>query len=225
MKKKGFKVCLSGSGADEIYGGYYDHYLMVFNELHKSNPNKLNEFLEIWSKNIQPNLRNKYFTKYNLFFKNKNFRGYVYDNYDNNKKFCLKKIKYDFKEKNYFKPLFKNRRANELFNENVPIFMHSEDLNSMQFSIENRSPFLDTKLIEYLFNVKGSHLLNNCTNKYILRSSLKGILNKKVLDQKMKSGFNASILSIFNFKIKSSRILLIRTLISTIMLLNRKLKN
>ena len=42
---------------------------MVFNELHKSNPNKLNEFLEIWSKNIQPNLRNKYFTKYNLFLK------------------------------------------------------------------------------------------------------------------------------------------------------------
>ncbi len=202
VKKKGFKVCLSGSGADEIYGGYYDHYLMVFNELHKLNPNKLSEFLEIWKKNIQPNLRNKYFTKYNLFFKNKNFRGYVYDNYDNNKKFCLKKIKYDFKEKKYFKSLFKNRRANELFNENVPIFMHSEDLNSMQFSIENRSPFLDTKLIEYLFNIKGSHLLNNCTNKYILRSSLKGILNKKVLNQKMKLGFNASILSIFNFQNK-----------------------
>ena len=35
VKKKGFKVSLSGSGADEIYGGYYDHYLMIFNELRK----------------------------------------------------------------------------------------------------------------------------------------------------------------------------------------------
>ena len=61
------------------------------------------------------------------------------------------------------------------------MFMHSEDLNSMQFSIENRSPFLDTNLIQYLFNVKGEQLLNECKNKYILRSSLDGILNKKVL--------------------------------------------
>ena len=30
VKSKGFKVSLSGSGADEIYGGYYDHYLMIF---------------------------------------------------------------------------------------------------------------------------------------------------------------------------------------------------
>ena len=90
--------------------------------------------------------------------------------------------------------------ANELFHENVPIFMHSEDLNSMQFSIENRSPFLDTKLIEHLFSVRSEHLLNDCQNKFILRSSLVGILNNKVLNQKMKSGFNASILSLFNFR-------------------------
>ena len=79
--------------------------------------------------------------------------------------------------------------------------MHSEDLNSMQFSIENRSPFLDTSLIEYLFNVKGEQLLNQYETN-ILRSSLKGILNNKVLNNKIKSGFNASILSLFNFKDK-----------------------
>ena len=28
QKKKGFKVILSGTGADEIFTGYYDHYLM-----------------------------------------------------------------------------------------------------------------------------------------------------------------------------------------------------
>ena len=104
--------------------------------------------------------------------------------------------------KKYFDNLLKNRMANELFHENVPVFMHSEDLNSMQFSIENRSPFLDTSLIEYLFNVKGEQLLNQCENKFILRSSLKGILNNKVLNNKIKSGFNASILSLFNFKDK-----------------------
>ena len=93
--------------------------------------------------------------------------------------------------------------ANELFHETVTMFMHREDHNSMQFSIENRTPFLDTNLIEYLFSVKGSHLLNKCQNKYILRSSLEGILNKDVLSQKMKSGFNASILNLFDFQDKN----------------------
>jgi asparagine synthase (glutamine-hydrolysing) len=202
VKSKGFKVSLSGSGADEIYGGYYDHYLMIFSELNKSNPQKFKDYINIWNRNIRPHLRNKFFKKHDLFFKDPNYRDYVFDNFDNNKNFCLKKINYDFKEKKYFKSLLKNRMANELFHENVPMFMHSEDLNSMQFSIENRSPFLDTNLIQYLFNVKGEQLLNECKNKYILRSSLDGILNKKVLNQKMKSGFNASILSLFNFEDK-----------------------
>ncbi len=202
VKKKGFKVSLSGSGADEIYGGYYDHYLMIFNELRKNNPKKFKLFKKIWSKNIKPHLRNKIFKRHNLFFKDRNFRGYIFDNFKNNKRFCKKEIKYNFNEKKYFDNLLKNRMANELFHENVPVFMHSEDLNSMQFSIENRSPFLDTSLIEYLFNVKGEQLLNQCENKFILRSSLKGILNNKVLNNKIKSGFNASILSLFNFKDK-----------------------
>ena len=92
--------------------------------------------------------------------------------------------------------------ANELFHENVPIFMHSEDLNSMKFSIENRSPFLDTKLIEHLYSLNGSHLLNDCKNKFLLRSTLKGILNEKVLNLSVKSGFNASILNLFNLQSK-----------------------
>ncbi len=202
VKKRGFKVSLSGSGADEIYGGYYDHYLMVLKELKDNDPNKFREYLKIWKQNIKPNLRNKFFKKYNLFFKNPYFREYVFDNFDNNKKHCLKKINYNFNEKKYFKSILKNRMANELFNETVPIFTHREDLNTMQFSIESRAPYLDTKLVEYLFSVKGTHLLNECQNKYILRASLAGILNTKVLNLKMKSGFNASILNLFNFKDK-----------------------
>ena len=201
VNKKGFKVTLSGSGADEIYGGYYDHYLMLFNEIKKDKV-KLKKYLSKWKKIIKPNLRNKYFKRHDLFFKNSNYREYVYDNFENNKKFCLKKLSYDFKEKKYFNNLLKNRMANELFHENVPIFMHSEDLNSMKFSIENRSPFLDTKLIEHLYSLNGSHLLNDCKNKFLLRSTLKGILNEKVLNLSVKSGFNASILNLFNLQSK-----------------------
>ena len=35
----------------------------------------------------------------------------------------------------------KNRMLNELYNETVPPMLHDDDLNSMSFSVENRSPF------------------------------------------------------------------------------------
>ena len=36
---------------------------------------------------------------------------------------------------------------NELFYEIVPVLLHEDDLNSMNFSIENRTPYLDKKNI------------------------------------------------------------------------------
>ena len=49
---------------------------------------------------------------------------------------------YKFKTDNihYHKSL-KNRMLNEIFNEVIPVVLAQEDLNSMYYSIENRSPF------------------------------------------------------------------------------------
>ena len=35
-KKKNFKVIFSGTGADEIFTGYYDHTLFFLNEIKKN---------------------------------------------------------------------------------------------------------------------------------------------------------------------------------------------
>ena len=45
--------------------------------------------------------------------------------------------------------LLRNRMLNELFAEAVPVILHEDDLNAMYFSIENRSPFLDRALYEF----------------------------------------------------------------------------
>ena len=55
-----------------------------------------------------------------------------------------------FEERKICKDIMRNRMLNELFDEIVPAILFSDDLNSMMYSIENRSPFLDTKLIEFL---------------------------------------------------------------------------
>ena len=88
---------------------------------------------------------------------------------------------------------------NEMFHEVVRVILHEDDLNSMLYSIENRSPFLDTSLFEFAYSIPTKLLINKGYNKYLLRESMKGILNDQVRLSREKKGFNASINSIFDF--------------------------
>ena len=91
---------------------------------------------------------------------------------------------------------------NELFHEGTRVILHEDDLNSMMYSIENRSPFLDRKLAEFCYSIPTNLLIDNGYGKNILRDSMEGILNDKVRLDRHKKGFNASITSLFDFKNK-----------------------
>ena len=89
---------------------------------------------------------------------------------------------------------------NELFYEVVPVILYEDDLNSMMNSIENRSPFLDSKLYEFSLSIPHEILIQKGYNKFILRECMKGIVNEKVRLDRRKKGFNASINSLINLK-------------------------
>ena len=89
---------------------------------------------------------------------------------------------------------------NELFFEVVPVILYEDDLNSMMNSIENRSPFLDSHLYEFSLSIPNENLIQNGFNKFILRESMKGIVNEKVRLDRRKKGFNASINSLINLE-------------------------
>ena len=88
---------------------------------------------------------------------------------------------------------------NEMFHEVVRVILHEDDLNSMKYSIENRSPFLDRNLFDYANSIPSKFLIKNGYAKYLLRESMRGILNDKVRLSREKKGFNASINSIIDF--------------------------
>ena len=54
--KKGFKVIFSGTGADEIFAGYYDHTLFHLNEIRKEE--YFESDLKKWKDYIGINIRN-----------------------------------------------------------------------------------------------------------------------------------------------------------------------
>tara|TARA_A100001015_G_scaffold248237_1_gene285518 strand:+ start:4644 stop:6470 length:1827 start_codon:yes stop_codon:yes gene_type:complete len=221
IQKTGTKVVLSGTGADEIFSGYYDHYLIHLAYLkNKKNNYELN--YQYWKKYIKRNIRNPLFKKKDLFLKNPKFRDHVYDNSEILSKNLLNPEKFEFKENNYSNNLFSNRRANELFNETVPAILNNEDLNSMKYSIENRSPFLNKDLFNFIFSIDPIFLIQKGYSKYILRKNLQGFLNDKVRNDRQKKGFNCSINTLLDFKNKSTQDYLLEKNSKIFEFINRK---
>jgi asparagine synthase (glutamine-hydrolysing) len=71
----------------------------------------------------------------------------------------------------------------------LPHQLHSEDRNSMLYSIESRLPFLDHRLIEYCLGLPDAAILRDGTTKAVLRESLKEILPPDIYNRHAKLGF------------------------------------
>ena len=64
--------------------------------------------------------------------------------------------------------------------------LFEDDRNHMFYSIENRSPFLDTKLVEFATKLPKEYLFNLGFGKYILRESYKKDIDKEIIFNKVK---------------------------------------
>ncbi len=192
ISSKGFKVSLSGTGADEIFTGYYDHYNLYAYQSRK-NIYYNQKVTKYWTKNIKEYVRNPYLKDLKLYYKNKNFRDHIYLNNNFFSNFFYDNWKEKFQEKIYTSDLLKNRMLNEMFHEAVPIILSEDDNNAMSYSIENRSPYLDIPLLNYVLNLPSVYLMQNGVSKSLLRDAMKGIVNNKILLNPRKVGFNSSI--------------------------------
>jgi asparagine synthase (glutamine-hydrolysing) len=207
MNKNGYKVAFSGTAADELFSGYNDHFLLHLNEMrsHKDYETYLND----WQKNISVHVRNPFLKNPDLYHDNPNFREHIFDNSPEFLEWLKPGVKESFNgqysEESYCSSLFRNRMLNELFQEAIPVILHEDDLNSMYNSVENRSPYLDSRLFKFMNSVPSEHLIQNGYGKYVLRKCLDGTLNDSVRLDRQKKGFNASINSILDLKNKNVR--------------------
>ena len=200
IASKGFKISVSGTGADEIFTGYYDHFNLHLNEIKEDKD--FNEYLKDWKNHTYKYVRHPDLRKYDLYFNNPNLRSHIYLNNNNFSNFLKTPFKEEFKEFKYTPSLLRNRMMNEMFHEVVRVILHEDDLNSMFYSLENRSPFLDKDLFEFVYSIPSKFLIKNGYAKTLLRTSMNGVLNNKVRLDREKKGFNASINSIIDFNNK-----------------------
>ena len=192
ISEAGFKVSISGTGADELFTGYYDHGNLFLKSMYDS-PKMFNKALEGWKKNHLPYVRNQNLQDPYLYINNPNFRDHIYDDSKVFSSFLNQEWHENYTEKSYGLSLLRNRMLNELFHEIVPVILHEDDLNSMYYSVENRSPFLDRHLFETAFSIPEQHLIKDGVKKSVLRDAVRSIVPDPVLNNAKKIGFNAPI--------------------------------
>lgn len=191
LSRRGYKVSLSGTGADEIFSGYHDHYPFYLSDINEQS--LFESELTQWEKHLKPKIRNPLISDLDLFLKGDSrehiilhheyFRGFLVNNFSGG----------FYEEKGQNESDLRTRMYNEMFYEVVPPILHADDLNAMRFSVENRSPFLDKELYSFVGGLPSSYLLRNGFTKFILREAMRGIVPDYVLDNRRKIGFNLNI--------------------------------
>ncbi|WNJ99115.1 asparagine synthase (glutamine-hydrolyzing) [Thalassospiraceae bacterium LMO-JJ14] len=196
IAENGYKIAISGTAADEIFTGYYDHYSMWLAAMHDTPGVDFEALVGAWKSGMGAFVQNPGLQDPLCFVKNPDQRDHITLDRALFSSFLTEPFSESWSEDNYTDALLRNRMANELFTEAVPVILNEDDLNSMMFSIENRSPFLDRALVEYLYSVPARHLMGGGYAKRILREIGAGIVPDQVRLDTRKRGFNASINSL-----------------------------
>ena len=192
IAQHGYHISISGTAADELFSGYFDHQLLYMYDI-KNDDELLQESIENWQRDIGPMVRNPFLQDPYAFIKNPFNREHAYLNHQKYSSYLKHEWQESFQETYYREGLLQNRMMNEIFEETTPVSLHEDDLNAMYYSIENRAPFLDRKLFEFCNSIPAKHLIKDGKAKAVLREAMRGIVPDKILDNKRKVGFNAPV--------------------------------
>lgn len=195
ISKKNIKVALDGQGADELLAGYESYHIsLLFQylinlefkniyflilDLFKFGASKS---LLIWLRMILPEKLKKigrWFYGYERFF-------VTYKKYKKEVQ-IIKMIKSKIKPSNYLNKFLMKQHKKGLEN-----LLFYGDIIAMKHSVENRSPFMDHRLVEFSFSKNHQLKVERGVNKYVLKKNEGYIKFKDILNRK-KIGFNSEI--------------------------------
>lgn len=192
--KNGVKVLLDGQGSDEYLLGYLHSFSRLIGESLKNY--QLGKALRVLLSH--KNYHNLGVAESGMVFLKGIYSTFnsEQDVYEHEFKHLFPFLKKEYKKhvpvnlENKSKEKVDNFLYHMMFNTSLPTLLFYEDRNSMAFSLESRVPFLDHRLVEFLFSLPNSDKINEKSEtKYLLRKAMKNILPAPIANRKDKKGF------------------------------------
>jgi asparagine synthase (glutamine-hydrolysing) len=94
------------------------------------------------------------------------------------------------------------RLYNDLTLHSIPSLLRYEDRNSMAFSLESRTPFLDYRLVEFCFSLPARFKISGAETKLVLRRAMSGLMPREVVERRDKLGFPTPVSHWFRNELK-----------------------
>ncbi len=185
--QKGIKVLLDGQGADEVMAGYHSYFPLFFASLIKTG--NIPAFIDALVSMSRTGVLSATDNLGSLFKKTVYFLSNAGSLIDRHKR--IKTI-LDKEYQSIAIPQqpasFQKAVSNDIFG-SLQKLLRYEDRNSMAFSIEARTPFLDYRLVELFLAMPGILKYQEGWTKPFLRKSMNGLLPRKVQYRVDKKGF------------------------------------
>jgi asparagine synthase (glutamine-hydrolysing) len=200
--RDGFGGLFGGLGGDELNAGEYEHFLYHFADLRASSQeDKLRREVEMWARHHDhPIFRKNAVVVENGFRRLVDFTrpGHCLPDSIRLQRYAAA-LNPDYFDLQDFEPIMehpfrsylKNRTYQDMTRETIPPCLRAEDRQTTAFGLNNFLPFLDHRLVEFMFRIPGTLKFHEGVAKKLLREAMRGILPEETRTRVKKTGWNA----------------------------------
>jgi len=188
IKDHGVTVSIDGHGADELFSGYGNSLFHSFFDI-GLNIGQIGEVLQTYadlfpSGSSQLSVRDSKLKLYVEFMVRQSAKKILGRDY----------VSKDAKHNNFKRLDHLSRHMYVLFHETIlPTLLRNYDRYSMASGVEIRMPFMDHRLVSYVFSLPWTSKLRSGFTKAILRDAVKELMPTDIAFRKTKIGFNSPI--------------------------------
>lgn len=200
IAEEGFDAVFGGLGGDELNAGEYEHFFYYFADLKATGQvQRLAGEIDLWAAHHDHPLWKKNRETAEITIKHTCGKGgHCLPDKERMQRY-FRALNPDYADLAIFAPVtenpfasyLKNRTWQDLSRETTPCCLRAEERQTSVFGLQNFVPFLDHRLVEFMFRVPGTMKIRNGVTKILLREAMRGILPEITRARIKKTGWNA----------------------------------